>query len=308
MKHLLYLKELNQEIILQLLDKAESFLSHNNYPTEKEKILQGTILANLFFEPSTRTRSSFQIAATRLGADVINIDEEHSARAKGETVIDTINTLEAMGVSYFVIRHRERNIFEKMIKSTNPGSHIINAGESDESHPTQGLLDLLTIRKHTKNFDRLKVAIIGDIKHSRVARSLSEGLTAMSVKELTLITPDEFKPNMEHYPNASHSNNLDEGLTNADVVVALRVQTERIKSLRAAIGPKDYFENYGLTEERLLSCKDNVIVMHPGPMNRGVEISNAVADGIHSVIKEQVTNGIATRMALLSMMQEQLPT
>ena len=211
-----------------------------------------------------------------------------------------------MGVCYFVIRHKERGIFKKIIKNTNPDSHIINAGESDESHPTQGLLDLLTIRKHVKNFDRLKVAIIGDVKHSRVARSLSEGLAAMAVKELTLITPDEFKPNMEHYPNASHNNNLDEGLTNADVIVALRVQTERIKNLRAVIGPKDYFENYGLTEERLLSCKDNVIVMHPGPMNRGVEISDAVADGMHSVIKEQVTNGIAIRMALLSMMQEKL--
>jgi aspartate carbamoyltransferase catalytic subunit len=307
-EHLLYLKELNQAIILKLLNKAESFLSHNNYPTEKEKILQGITLANLFFEPSTRTRSSFQIAAKRLGADVINIDEEHSARAKGETVIDTIDILEAMGVSYFVIRHRKRGIFAKMIKNINPGSHIINAGESDESHPTQGLLDLLTIRKHKKNFDRLKVAIIGDIKHSRVARSLSEGLTAMVTKELTLISPDEFKPNMEHYPNASHNNNLDEGLTNADVVVALRVQTERIKNLRDAIEPKDYFENYGLTEERLLSCRDNVIVMHPGPMNRGVEISDAVADGMHSVIKEQVTNGIAIRMALLSMMQEKLQT
>jgi aspartate carbamoyltransferase catalytic subunit len=307
-EHLLYLKKLNQAIILKLLDKAESFLSHNNYPTEKEKILQDITLANLFFEPSTRTRSSFQIAAKRLGADVININEEHSARAKGETVIDTIDTLEAMGVSYFVIRHRERGIFAKMVKNTKPGSHIINAGESDESHPTQGLLDLLTIRKHKKDFDQLKVAIIGDVKHSRVARSLSEGLATMVVKELTLITPDEFKPNMEHYPNASHNNNLDEGLTNADVVVALRVQKERIKNLRAAIGPKDYFENYGLTEERLLSCRDNVIVMHPGPMNRGVEISDTVADGRHSVIKEQVTNGIAIRMALLSMMQEKLPT
>ena len=306
MKHLLYLKELNQSTILKLLAKAETFLSTNNFPPQEDKNLQGITLANLFLEPSTRTRSSFQIAAKRLGADVLNIDDQHSSRVKGESIIDTIRTLEAMGVNYFVIRHKERGILSKIVASLDSDSHVINGGESTDSHPTQGLLDLLTIKKHKKGFDQIKVAIVGDIKHSRVARSLTEGLTIMSNKKLALITPEEFKPNMEFYPNAEHYKDLDQGLVNADVVVALRVQKERIESLTEMISPNDYFEKYGLTEKRLQPCSDDVIVMHPGPVNRGVEISDEVADGANSVIREQVTNGIAIRMALLSMMQAEV--
>ena len=306
MKHLLYLKELNQSTISKLLAKAETFLSSKNFPPQEDKNLQGITLANLFLEPSTRTRSSFQIAAKRLGADVLNIDDQHSSRVKGESIIDTIRTLEAMGVNYFVIRHKERGILSKIVASLDSDSHVINGGESTDSHPTQGLLDLLTIKKHKKGFDQIKVAIVGDIKHSRVARSLTEGLTIMSNKKLALITPEEFKPNMEFYPNAEHYKDLDQGLVNADVVVALRVQKERIESLTEMISPNDYFEKYGLTEKRLQPCSDDVIVMHPGPVNRGVEISDEVADGANSVIREQVTNGIAIRMALLSMMQAEV--
>ena len=306
MKHLLYLKELNQSTISKLLAKAETFLSSKNFPPQEDKNLQGITLANLFLEPSTRTRSSFQIAAKRLGADVLNIDDQHSSRVKGESIIDTIRTLEAMGVNYFVIRHKERGILSKIVASLDSDSHVINGGESTNSHPTQGLLDLLTIKKHKKGFDQIKVAIVGDIKHSRVARSLTEGLTIMSNKKLALITPEEFKPNMEFYPNAEHYKDLDQGLVNADVVVALRVQKERIESLTEMISPDDYFEKYGLTEKRLQPCSDDVIVMHPGPVNRGVEISDEVADGENSVIREQVTNGIAIRMALLSMMQAEV--
>ena len=306
MKHLLYLKELNQSTISKLLAKAETFLSSKNFPPQEDKNLQGITLANLFLEPSTRTRSSFQIAAKRLGADVLNIDDQHSSRVKGESIIDTIRTLEAMGVNYFVIRHKERGILSKIVASLDSDSHVINGGESTDSHPTQGLLDLLTIKKHKKGFDQIKVAIVGDIKHSRVARSLTEGLTIMSNKKLALITPEEFKPNMEFYPNAEHYKDLDQGLVNADVVVALRVQKERIESLTEMISPNDYFEKYGLTEKRLQPCSDDVIVMHPGPVNRGVEISDEVADGENSVIREQVTNGIAIRMALLSMMQAEV--
>jgi len=305
-KHLLYLKELNQSTISKLLAKAETFLSSKNFPPQEDKNLQGITLANLFLEPSTRTRSSFQIAAKRLGADVLNIDDQHSSRVKGESIIDTIRTLEAMGVNYFVIRHKERGILSKIVASLDSDSHVINGGESTDSHPTQGLLDLLTIKKHKKGFDQIKVAIVGDIKHSRVARSLTEGLTIMSNKKLALITPEEFKPNMEFYPNAEHYKDLDQGLVNADVVVALRVQKERIESLTEMISPNDYFEKYGLTEKRLQPCSDDVIVMHPGPVNRGVEISDEVADGENSVIREQVTNGIAIRMALLSMMQAEV--
>ena len=306
MKHLLYLKELNQRTISKLLAHAETFLSTNNFPRPQDKNLQGITLANLFLEPSTRTRSSFQIAAKRLGADVLNIDEQHSSRTKGETIIDTIRTLEAMGVNYFVVRHKERGILSKIVANVDLDSHVINGGESVDSHPTQGLLDLLTIKKHKKGFDQIKVAIVGDIKHSRVARSLAEGLATMAVKTLTLIAPEEFKPDMKFYPNAEHCKNLDQGLVNADVVVALRVQRERIESLTETISPDHYFEKYGLTMKRLEPCNDDVIVMHPGPMNRGVEISDEVADGANSVIREQITNGIAIRMALLSMMQAEV--
>lgn len=306
MKHLLYLKELNQRTISKLLAKAETFLSTNNFPPPQDKNLQGITLANLFLEPSTRTRSSFQIAAKRLGADVLNIDEQHSSRTKGETIIDTIRTLEAMGVNYFVVRHKERGILSKIVANVDLDSHVINGGESVDSHPTQGLLDLLTIKKHKKGFDQIKVAIVGDIKHSRVARSLAEGLATMAVKTLTLIAPEEFKPDMKFYPNAEHCKNLDQGLINADVVVALRVQRERIESLTETISPDHYFEKYGLTMKRLEPCNNDVIVMHPGPMNRGVEISDEVADGANSVIREQITNGIAIRMALLSMMQAEV--
>ena len=306
MKHLLYLKELNQRTISKLLAKAETFLSTNNFPPPQDKNLQGITLANLFLEPSTRTRSSFQIAAKRLGADVLNIDEQHSSRTKGETIIDTIRTLEAMGVNYFVVRHKERGILSKIVANVDLDSHVINGGESVDSHPTQGLLDLLTIKKHKKGFDQIKVAIVGDIKHSRVARSLAEGLATMAVKTLTLIAPEEFKPDMKFYPNAEHCKNLDQGLINADVVVALRVQRERIESLTETISPDHYFDKYGLTLKRLEPCNDDVIVMHPGPVNRGVEISDEVADGANSVIREQITNGIAIRMALLSMMQAEV--
>ena len=306
MKHLLYLKELNQRTISKLLAKAETFLSSNNFPSPQDKNLQGITLANLFLEPSTRTRSSFQIAAKRLGADVLNIDEQHSSRTKGETIIDTIQTLEAMGVNYFVVRHKERGILSKIVANVDSGSHVINGGESIDSHPTQGLLDLLTIKKHKKGFDQIKVAIVGDIKHSRVARSLAEGLVTMAVKKLTLITPEEFEPDMKFYPNAEYNKNLEQGLVNADVVVALRVQRERIERLTETMSPDHYFEKYGLTTKRLEPCNDDVIVMHPGPVNRGVEISDEVADGTNSVIREQITNGIAIRMALLSMMQAEV--
>ena len=306
MKHLLYLKELNQSTISTLLAKAETFLSVKNFPPQEDKNLQGTTLANLFLEPSTRTRSSFQIAAKRLGADVLNIDDQHSSRTKGESIIDTIRTLEAMGVNYFVVRHKKRGILSKIVNNIESNSHIISGGESSVSHPTQGLLDLLTIKKHKKNFNQIKVAIVGDIKHSRVARSLAEGLAIMAGKKLALIAPKEFKPNMEFYPNAEHYTNLEQGLVKADVVVALRMQKERIESLPETMNQDAYFEKYGLTKKRLQPCNDNVIVMHPGPVNRGVEISDEVADGVNSVIREQVTNGIAIRMALLSIMQAEV--
>jgi aspartate carbamoyltransferase catalytic subunit len=305
-KHLLYLKELNQGTISRLLTKAESLLMTDNFVSEKHQALRGYTVANLFYEPSTRTRGSFQIAAKKLGADILNFDEKMSSSEKGETILDTIYTLESMGINYFVIRHSEAGMHAMVAKHVKENSHVINAGEADISHPTQGLLDLLTIKQHKKNFDQLKVVIIGDIKHSRVARSLAEGLKIMSVKELTLISPESFKPNLEDYVDANYTSNLDEGLIDADVVMALRIQQERIKNSSEEFVGENYFNNYGLTNQRLASCNDDVIIMHPGPMNRGIEISDNVADGKHSVIREQVTNGISVRMALLSMMQAEV--
>jgi len=278
----------------------------DNFVSEKYQTLRGYTVANLFYEPSTRTRGSFQIAAKKLGADILNFDEKMSSSEKGETILDTIYTLESMGINYFVIRHSEAGMHAMVAKEVRENSHVINAGEADISHPTQGLLDLLTIKQHKKNFDQLKVVIIGDIKHSRVARSLAEGLKIMSVKELTLISPESFKPNLEDYVDANYTSNLDEGLIDADVVMALRIQQERIKNSSEEFVSQNYFNNYGLTNQRLASCNDDVIIMHPGPMNRGIEISDNVADGKHSVIREQVTNGISVRMALLSMMQAEV--
>ena len=278
----------------------------DNFVSEKYQTLRGYTVANLFYEPSTRTRGSFQIAAKKLGADILNFDEKMSSSEKGETVLDTIYTLESMGINYFVIRHSEAGMHAMVAKHVKENSHVINAGEADISHPTQGLLDLLTIKQHNKSFDQLKVVIIGDIKHSRVARSLAEGLKIMSIKELTLISPESLKPNLEDYVDANYTSNLDEGLIDADVVMALRIQQERIKNSSKEFVSENYFNNYGLTNQRLASCNDDVIIMHPGPMNRGIEISDNVADGKHSVIREQVTNGISVRMALLSMMQEEV--
>lgn len=300
MKHLLYLKDLNQETINQILDTAENFLDYDNQPFGSENILEDKTLANLFFEPSTRTRNTFEIASKKLGADVINIDEEHSSRTKGESLIDTIQTLEAMGISYFVIRNKQKGIFNKIINSIEKGTHLISAGESHISHPTQGLLDLVTIKRNKKSFTNIKVAILGDISHSRVTRSLYEGLKIMNTGKIILISPIEYRPDMSIFKSAAYTDDINRGLKNADVVVTLRVQKERIKDKTQFLDANEYYKNYGLTTDRLQLCKKDVIVMHPGPMNRGVEIENEVADGANSVIREQVTNGIATRMAILS--------
>ncbi len=303
MKHLLYLKNLNQETITEILDTAEHFLNHDNQPIGSEKILQDKTLANVFFEPSTRTRSSFQIAAKKLGADVINIDEEHSSRAKGETLVDTLKSLEAMGVNYFVIRNKHSGIFDEILENIDHNSRLINAGESNISHPTQGLLDLLTIRRHKKDFKNIKTVILGDLSHSRVARSLTEGLSIMGTGEIVVVSPIDYKPDMKLFNGAEYTDNIESALSDADVVVTLRVQKERMDDETQFLDQSKYFKDYGLTSDRLKLCKKDVIVMHPGPMNRGVEIENTVADGEHSVITEQVTNGIATRMAILSIIE-----
>ncbi|MDC3240365.1 aspartate carbamoyltransferase catalytic subunit [Gammaproteobacteria bacterium] len=299
MKNLLYLKDLRKDEINQLLDLSDHYLNSKS-SHEFENLLKNQSIASLFFEPSTRTSASFQVAAKRLGAETIIIDEKKSSATKGETVLDTIRNLEAMGVRAFIIRTGDKDLFRPLINDVGPDTHIISAGESSISHPTQGLLDLLTIRQAKGAFEDLKVIIMGDISHSRVARSLAEGLDIMNTRNITLISPEEFKPEMSFFPSASYEEDPNKGLSDADVIVTLRVQKERIESSESNLSLEQYSDEYQLSKDKLALCKPDAIVMHPGPINRGIEISDRVADGKQSVILKQVENGVAMRMAVLT--------
>mgnify|MGYP001386930777 FL=1 len=299
LKNLLYLKDLRKDEINQLLDLSDHYLNSKS-SHEFENLLKNQSIASLFFEPSTRTSASFQVAAKRLGAETIIIDEKKSSAIKGETVLDTIRNLEAMGVRAFIIRTGDKDLFRPLINDVGPDTHIISAGESSISHPTQGLLDLLTIRQAKGAFEDLKVIIMGDISHSRVARSLVEGLDIMNTRNITLISPEEFKPEMSFFPSASYEEDPNKGLSDADVIVTLRVQKERIESSESNLSLEQYSDEYQLSEDKLELCKPDAIVMHPGPINRGIEISDRVADGKQSVILKQVENGVAMRMAVLT--------
>ena len=299
LKNLLYLKDLRKDEINQLLDLSDHYLNSKS-SHEFENLLKNQSIASLFFEPSTRTSASFQVAAKRLGAETIIIDEKKSSATKGETVLDTIRNLEAMGVRAFIIRTGDKDLFRPLINDVGPDTHIISAGESSISHPTQGLLDLLTIRQAKGAFEDLKVIIMGDISHSRVARSLAEGLHIMNTRNVTLISPEEFKPEMSFFPSASYEEDPNKGLSDADVIVTLRVQKERIESSESNLSLEQYSDEYQLSEDKLELCKPDAIVMHPGPINRGIEISDRVADGKQSVILKQVENGVAMRMAVLT--------
>ena len=299
LKNLLYLKDLRKDEINQLLDLSDHYLNSKS-SHEFENLLKNQSIASLFFEPSTRTSASFQVAAKRLGAETIIIDEKKSSATKGETVLDTIRNLEAMGVRAFIIRTGDKDLFRPLINDVSPDTHIISAGESSISHPTQGLLDLLTIRQAKGAFEDLKVIIMGDISHSRVARSLVEGLDIMNTRNITLISPEEFKPEMSFFPSASYEEDPNKGLSDADVIVTLRVQKERIESSESNLSLEQYSDEYQLSEDKLELCKPDAIVMHPGPINRGIEISDRVADGKQSVILKQVQNGVAMRMAVLT--------
>ncbi|MAI81611.1 MAG: aspartate carbamoyltransferase catalytic subunit [Gammaproteobacteria bacterium] len=299
LKNLLYLKDLRKDEINQLLDLSDHYLNSKS-SHEFENLLKNQSIASLFFEPSTRTSASFQVAAKRLGAETIIIDEKKSSATKGETVLDTIRNLEAMGVRAFIIRTGDKDLFRPLINDVGPDTHIISAGESSISHPTQGLLDLLTIRQAKGAFEDLKVIIMGDISHSRVARSLVEGLDIMNTRNITLISPEEFKPEMSFFPSASYEEDPNKGLSDADVIVTLRVQKERIESSESNLSLEQYSDEYQLSEDKLELCKPDAIVMHPGPINRGIEISDRVADGKQSVILKQVENGVAMRMAVLT--------
>ena len=262
--------------------------------------LRGHTVANLFFEPSTRTRSSFQLAARRLGAEVLNFEVAQSSARKGESLLDTLRNLEAMGADLFVVRHPESRAVAELAIQAGPGTAIVNAGDGRNAHPTQGLLDMLTIRQHKgEDFSRLTVAIVGDVRHSRVARSDLHALRTLGAGEIRVAAPPSLLPEARELAGARVFDSLDAALEGADVVMMLRLQRERMEeglvpSLEA------YHAEWGLSRARLVRAKPDAIVMHPGPMNRGVEIDDAVADGPQSVILQQVSNGVAVRMAVLA--------
>ncbi len=300
LKHLITLNGIGKQRIEALLDHAEGYLSPLGEQAVRSNELQGMTVANLFFEPSTRTRASFDLAARRMGADVLNLDVNTSSRKKGESILDTLYTLQAMQVDIFVVRDASSGVPAYIARHVGDHISILNAGESNLSHPTQGLLDLLTIRRHKGKFENLTVAIVGDIAHSRVARSAAEGLRAMNVAELRLISPQPLAPDPASVPGCQILHDLEAGLRGADVVMALRIQRERIGSLDGIPAIDEYFANFGISRERMKIAAPDAIVMHPGPMNRGIEIESALADSKQSVITEQVTNGVAVRMAVLA--------
>ena len=301
LKHLLTIEGLPAAILEQILDKAESFVSASDHDVKKLPVLTGKSVFNLFFENSTRTRTTFEIAAKRLSADVINLNIGASSTSKGETLLDTIHNLEAMHADMFVVRHAESGAPFLIAKHCRPGVSVVNAGDGRHAHPTQALLDMYTIRHYKREFSNLRVAIVGDILHSRVARSQIHALTTLGVPEVRVIGPKTLLPTAVEKMGVHVYHDMNAGLKDVDVVIMLRLQNER---MNGALLPsaQEFFKNYGLTQEKLALAKPDAIVMHPGPMNRGVEIDSAVADGAQSVILPQVTFGIAVRMAVMSIL------
>ncbi len=299
LRHLLTLDGLSREEINHLLDLAQFYVRVPGELPARDQSLWGRTVANLFFEPSTRTRVSFELAAKRLGADVVNLDMQSSSRVKGETVLDTIYTLQAMQVDVFVMRDAEPGLPAHVARHVAAHVSVLNAGEAHVSHPTQGLLDVLTIRQRKGDVAGLCVAIVGDLSHSRVARSTARALLTLGVGELRLVSPASLMPGTGELEGASRHHTLAEGIRCADVVMALRIQHERM-SAADSLDKEAFYREWGISAENLRHARPDAIVMHPGPMNRGVEITSEVADGPHSVIRQQVTNGVAVRMAVLA--------
>ena len=297
--HLLTLKNLDKTAIEKILDQAQIYTSSKIISDEERGFFQNLTVANLFFEPSTRTRGSFEIASRYLGCNVINIDIENSSEKKGESLIDTAKTIQSLGANVLIVRHGEQDTLRLITNEIGEHCIVINAGEANISHPTQGLLDLLTIRQEKKSFENLIITIIGDLSHSRVAQSTAQGLTTMGVREIRLVSPEQFSldENISHVCRSL--NNVDEGIKNADVIMALRIQYERINATGEEYTMQNYFEEFGLTHNRMKLASPDAIIMHPGPMNRNVEIESSLADSPKSVIQRQVANGVAVRMAVI---------
>ena len=297
--HLITTEGLPRSILTHILDTAETFVPLADRDVKKVPLLRGKSVFNLFFENSTRTRTTFEIAAKRLSADVFNLNINVSSAAKGESLLDTIANLSAMQADLFVVRHEASGAPYLIAQHVAPHVHVINAGDGRHAHPTQALLDMYTIRHFKKDFSNLTVAVVGDILHSRVARSNIHALTTLGVAEVRAIAPLTLLPSGLEQMGVRVFTDMNEGLKDVDVIIMLRLQNER---MRGALLPSshEYFKHYGLTEEKLELAKPDCIVMHPGPMNRGVEIASSVADGKQSVILNQVTFGIAVRMAVMS--------
>ena len=305
LQHLITIEGLPREMILRILDTAASFVNVSDREVKKVPLLRGKSVFNLFFENSTRTRTTFEIAAKRLSADVINLDINTSSTAKGESLLDTIDNLSAMHADMIVVRHHSSGapylIAEHLNRVGASHVHVVNAGDGRHAHPTQGLLDMYTIRHHKRDFTQLKVAIVGDVLHSRVARSDIHALTTLGVPEVRVIAPYTLIPSGMEQMGVRVFTDMRAGLADVDVIIMLRLQNER---MNGALLPsaQEFFKHYGLTQDKLALARPDAIVMHPGPMNRGVEIDSTVADGAQAVILQQVTFGIAVRMAVMSIL------
>jgi aspartate carbamoyltransferase catalytic subunit len=300
LKHFLTTEGLSGRLLLDLLDYAESFAGVGDRAVKKVPLLRGKTVVNLFFEASTRTRTTFELAAKRLSADVLNINVDVSATAKGESLQDTLHTLEAMHCDLFIVRHAASGAAHFIAGRVAPHVRVINGGDGRHAHPTQALLDAFTIRRHKRDFSSLSIAIVGDIAHSRVARSEIHALRALGVPDLRVVGPRTLIPAGIGDLGVRVFDNLEQGIADADVIIMLRLQRERMQGAMLP-GAHEYFRVYGLNGDKLRRAKPDAIVMHPGPINRGIEIDSHVADGRRSVILQQVSHGIAVRMAVMAM-------
>lgn len=298
LRHLITLEGLDRALLVRLLDRAESYVRGLDERPLSASLLEGVTVANLFGEPSTRTRASFELAARRLGAEVVNLEVHLSSRTKGETILDTVYTLQAMHLDVLVLREAEAGVPGLVADHVAPHVSVLSAGEAHLSHPTQGLLDALTIRQRKGELGRLKVAIVGDIEHSRVARSAFHALSTLGAGEIRIVAPRAFMPAPGEFPGCVRVDAIENGIRGADVIMMLRIQKERMADANVP-DAAGYFAQFGLSRARLELAAPDAIVMHPGPMNRGIEIESEVADGPQSVILQQVSNGVAVRMAVL---------
>lgn len=299
LRHFLTIQGLSKETLSGILDIAHSFIDFGKREIKKIPLMRGKTVVNLFFEPSTRTRTTFEIAAKRLSADVVNMNATRMSTTKGESILDTVKTLEAMHTDMFVIRDRASGAAQLVASHLPDHVRVINAGDGRHAHPTQAMLDMFTIRQHKQDFSKLRVAIVGDILHSRVARSQIHALDILGAREIRVIGPRTLIPTDIETMGVVYVNNMLDGLQDIDVIVMLRIQRERMDG-QLIPSEQEYYNRYGLTDETLDFAKPDAIVLHPGPINRGLEISSSVADGSRSVILDQVTNGIAVRMSIMA--------